>query len=291
NASAYIREAVESALAQTYPNLEVVIVNDGSTDDTGEIARSFGPRVRVVDQENRGIAGARNTAIEHARGSIIALLDADDVWMPERLDRCVDLLQSDPRIGFVTTDAFLIIDDVPTDQRYYGAYQKFPFPAIDRQLDEIAKRNFVLVSVVFDRRLLRITGRAFDATMRAAEDFDLWSRFLLMGARAGLVPEPLALYRIRKDSVSRIRDKQWAAHRLVLERNLPRLWLGGASGRARDEHEIGVDLIRRGERRLGLRYVSRACSEREASLRQRIRFAATASLAFARPHRRTHGPS
>lgn len=288
NAEAYLREAVESALGQTYENLEVVIVNDGSTDSTPELARSFGPRVRVFDQENGGIANARNTAIRHARGSIIALLDADDVWMPTRIERCVDLLQSDPALGFVTTDAFLLINDEQTDRRYYGAYQRFPFPPADAQLTEIARRNFMFVSVVFDRRLLDITDRMFDQTMRAAEDFELWTRFLLAGARAGLVPEPLAWYRVRSDSVSRMKDKQWRAHRSVLERHLPSLWLHGAQGRPQDAYEIGLECARRGERRIALRYLARAVREPGAKVTSRFRYALGGLWAVLAGPRSTH---
>jgi glycosyltransferase involved in cell wall biosynthesis len=272
NAEAYLRDAVESALNQTYENLEVVIVNDGSTDSTPAMARSFGPRVRVIDQKNGGIANARNTAIRHARGSVIALLDADDIWMPSRIERCVELLQADPTIGFVTTDAYLLINDEPTDRRYYGAYQRYPFPPADAQLSEIASRNFMFVSVVFDRRLLDVTDRMFDQTMRAAEDFELWTRFLLAGTRAGLVQEPLAWYRVRSDSVSRMKDKQWRAHRSVLERHLPSLWLMGAHGRPQDAYEIGLEWARRGERRVALRYLTRAVREPGSGISSRLRY-------------------
>lgn len=272
NAAQFICEAVDSALHQTYPNIEVIIVNDGSTDDTGEIARSYEPRVRVFDQQNRGIAGARNTGIRHAHGAIIALLDADDIWMPERVARCVALLQDDPTIGFVTTDAYLIFEDERTDLRYYGAYQRFPFPRRTLQLQEIARRNFMFISVLFDRRLLNVAGHEFDETLRAAEDFDLWTRFLLSGSSAGLVEEPLALYRIRSDSVSRIRDRQWRAHRVILERYLRLLWLRGVHGRPRDEFEIGADLVGRGQLVSGFRFMLHAIMSPESPMAQKARF-------------------
>ena len=148
NDEGFLAATIESVLAQTYRPLEVVVVDDGSSDGTVALARSFGDPVRVVEQENKGPAGARNTGFAAARGSIIALLDADDLWMPKRLEACVDLLQSDPTLGFVTTDAYIIDEDTPTEQRYYGAYQRYPFPPRGGQLDEIAKRNFVFVSAV-----------------------------------------------------------------------------------------------------------------------------------------------
>lgn len=272
NAESYLRDAIDSALAQTYKNLEVIVVNDGSTDGTAAVGRSCGPRVRVVDQENRGPAGARNTGFAAAAGNIIALLDADDLWMPGRIQACVDLLQSDPRLGFVTTDAFLIEGDTPTKLRYYGNYQRFPFPSSGAQLDEIAKRNFVFVSVVFDRRLFELVGAQLDERLWGTEDYDLWTRFLLAGAQAGLVPEPLAWYRVRTDSVSRSRRRQWRAHLTVLERHLPSLWVRGAHGRPQDAYDIGIDIARRGDRRTALRYLTRAVREPGATAASRFRY-------------------
>lgn len=282
NAERYLAGAIDSALSQTYPNLEVIVINDGSTDRTGEIARKFGNRVLVIDQENRGIAGARNSGIRKARGSVIALLDADDRWMHDRLDRCVDLLLSNPEVGFVTTDAFLLEDGIETEKRWYGDYGPSVFPEPADQLDAISIGNFVFVSVVFDRRLLNVVGRAFDESTRAAEDFGLWSAFLLAGAIAGLVPEPLAWYDVRSDSVSRARQEQWTAHLHVLEEFLPRLWLRGHYGRPRDAFQIGVALVERGERRMGLWFLAHALKDPGSSLFQRARMAAAAGVKIAR---------
>lgn len=273
NAEGYLAATIESVLAQTYRPLEVLVVDDGSSDGTVALARSFGDPVRVIEQENKGPAGARNTGFAEARGAIIALLDADDLWMPERLAACVDLLQSDPTLGFVTTDAYLIEEDTPTERRYYGDYQRYPFPARGAQLDEIAKRNFVFVSVVFDRRLFDLVGARLDERLWGTEDYDLWTRFLLAGAEAGLVPEPLAWYRVRADSVSRARSRQWRAHLTVLERHLPSLWLRGAHGRPQDAYDIGVELARRGDRRVALWFITHAVRDPGGRPLQRVRYA------------------
>ncbi len=273
NAEGYLAATIESVLAQTYRPLEVLVVDDGSSDGTVALARSFGDPVRVIEQENKGPAGARNTGFAEARGDIIALLDADDLWMPERLAACVDLLQSDPTLGFVTTDAYLIEEDTPTERRYYGDYQRYPFPARGAQLDEIAKRNFVFVSVVFDRRLFDLVGARLDERLWGTEDYDLWTRFLLAGAEAGLVPEPLAWYRVRADSVSRARSRQWRAHLTVLERHLPSLWLRGAHGRPQDAYDIGVELARRGDRRVALWFITHAVRDPGGRPLQRVRYA------------------
>ena len=273
NAEGYLAATIESVLAQTYRPLEVLVIDDGSSDGTVALARSFGDPVRVIEQENKGPAGARNTGFAEARGDIIALLDADDLWMPERLTACVDLLQSDPTLGFVTTDAYLIEEDTPTERRYYGDYQRYPFPERGAQLDEIAKRNFVFVSVVFDRRLFDLVGARLDERLWGTEDYDLWTRFLLAGAEAGLVPEPLAWYRVRADSVSRARSRQWRAHLTVLERHLPSLWLRGAHGRPQDAYDIGIELARRGDRRVALWFITHAVRDPGGRALQRVRYA------------------
>ncbi|MFM7271131.1 MAG: glycosyltransferase family 2 protein [Actinomycetes bacterium] len=281
NAEAYLGATIESVLAQTYRPIEIIVVDDGSSDGTVALARSFGDPVRVLEQDNRGPAGARNTGFAAVRGEIIALLDADDLWLPERLDACVTLLRSDPAIGFVTTDAYLIDEDTPTERRYYTDYQRFPFPAPADQLAEIAKRNFLFVSVVFERTLFERAGARLDESLWGTEDYELWTRFLLAGSRAALVPEPLAYYRVRAGSVSRARARQWQAHLAVLERHLPSLWRLGATGRPQDEYEIGIQVARRGGRRLALPFLLHSLRDPGVRFGLRARYALRGAWALA----------
>ncbi|HEX9077055.1 MAG TPA: glycosyltransferase family A protein, partial [Anaerolineae bacterium] len=85
NHARYLRDAIRSVIAQTYRDFEIIIVDDGSSDDTPQVVAGFGNAVRYIRQENRGLAGARNTGVRAARGAFIGLLDADDIWMPEYL--------------------------------------------------------------------------------------------------------------------------------------------------------------------------------------------------------------
>ena len=277
----FVADAIESALDQTYPNVEVVVVNDGSTDATAAAIAPYRDRIVYVDQPNRGLAGARNVAIAASSGTVLALLDADDLWLPDRLERCVSLLEARADIGLVTSDAFLIEDGVRTAKRCYSDRRRYPFPDPDTdQLDVISHRNFLFVSVVFRRALVERCG-GFDESLPRAEDYELWTRFLLSGARAGYVAEPLGYYRRRPDSLSASPD-QWDAHLTVLERHLPELWRHGATGRPRDIFEIGQRLAARGDRRGAATFFGRACRAPGIPVETRVRYAGGALRRLAR---------
>jgi len=101
NYGRFVAEAIESALRQTLPPLEVIVVDDGSTDDTWNVVLSFGDRVRYIRQDNAGVCAARNRGVAESKGELIAFLDADDIWEPEALERQVARFAEDPEIGLV----------------------------------------------------------------------------------------------------------------------------------------------------------------------------------------------
>ena len=106
NCGAFVGQAIDSALAQTYPAVEVVVVDDGSTDDTAERLRAYGGRIRVVTQENRGLSAARNAGIAAAGGTYVALLDSDDAFHPRKLEFQLRHLTTDPGVGLTGTESF-----------------------------------------------------------------------------------------------------------------------------------------------------------------------------------------
>jgi hypothetical protein len=160
--------------------------------------------------------------------------------------RCVEYLIEHPSVGWATSDAWLI-EDGRTDRRYYGDWSSAAF-ASEGQLDAIAVENFVFVGAVVRRQLFEWYGE-FDEQLRRSEDYDLWIRFLLGGERVGLIPEPLAGYRVRSDSLSADTERQRAAHLAVLAKHLPALWGRGARGRPGDAYDIARELERAGQRR------------------------------------------
>jgi glycosyltransferase involved in cell wall biosynthesis len=212
NQGTVLAEAIDSALAQTYRHREIIVVDDGSSDGTADVAASYGAQIRVVRQANRGLPAARNAGIESAHGTLIGLLDADDRWLPNKLEVQVPWF-ADPATGLV-----------------HGGYRKFPstLPGAGEVRKPLgAKTGFhgVLgfnvvgapVSVTFRRATFEQVGR-FDETLGGAEDWDLWIRF---AAVSPLVASDVvtAEYRLSSESMSRNYEAMYRWLLRVIEKN------------------------------------------------------------------------
>lgn len=197
NAAATIGEAIESALGQSPPPLEIVVGDDESTDDLrGAVAR-FGDAVRVVRIAHGGEGAAKNAAAGAARGDFIAFLDADDAFLPGRLAALTRLARERPDVDIITTDAYLVYRDRRLG-RCYGA--RHAFADVD-QRTAILRTNFILgLSAVRRARFLEVGG--FDPTVAYTVDWELWMRLILSGSRAAFIDEPLAEYRLHASSMS-----------------------------------------------------------------------------------------
>lgn len=216
----FIAETLRSVLAQSFSDFEIVVIDDESSDAGPDIARAVGdPRLRVIRQENRGLAGARNSGLRNALGQYIAFLDADDLWLPQKLARHVALLDSDPSIG-VTFSASVLMDD---DGRDIGLVQKPRSTRFD--VDHIFCRNpvgngsapvirrEVFDSIVFfDEELQRDCW--FDESFRQSEDIECWTRIAATSEwKFAYVDEPLTRYRVAANGLSASVDKQLATWR------------------------------------------------------------------------------
>ena len=176
NRSALLGEAVESVLAQTYSNLEVVIVDDGSTDGTSEVVRrSFGdhPRIRYFYQENGGVVSAKNAGIRRARGELVGLLDDDDIWYPEKLEQQIELLNANPDAGMCFSD-MLITDGGENNSRFFEGAR---FNGVV-SIEHLVQSNFIPASTVLIRRTCLESVGLFDASVPIAEDFELSIRIV-----------------------------------------------------------------------------------------------------------------
>jgi glycosyltransferase involved in cell wall biosynthesis len=211
-ASQTIGRAVSSVLAQTEPAREIVVCDDGSTDDIEGALREFGDRVRLLRSEHRGAGAARNTAAATTTGDFIAVLDADDVWLPGRLERMADLVEHHPAVGLVTTDAWFVV----SGERRNRFSESNPFPVRD-QATEMLRRNFFFAHVAVRRSLWERHG-GFATDLPRAQDWDFWLRLLVAGAVAGCVNEPLAEYTIHEASLSANRAASLWARVEVLDR-------------------------------------------------------------------------
>jgi glycosyltransferase involved in cell wall biosynthesis len=166
NGQEYIREAIQSVLAQTYRPIEVLVVDDGSPINMREAVSGFGPEVRYLRQENGGTASARNTGWRAAGGEFIALLDQDDLWLPQKLERQVPRFAEDPRIGLVT--AWMEVFDTTTGDPK-GTYKP---PAEMTVHDMLGHELPPVQTMIFRRSALEKIG-GFDPSLRGTDDWDV----------------------------------------------------------------------------------------------------------------------
>jgi teichuronic acid biosynthesis glycosyltransferase TuaG len=221
NDEPFLAETLASVQRQTYREFEVIIVDDGSTDRTSEIARQFvekDTRFTLLRQPNAGTAAACNTALKQARGEWIALLGADDVWLPEKLAAQLDLLKQEPRANLLFTDYFLWNGQSDFGRRYSDP-DKFPDGDVGRHL--IFFDLFGASTVIIKRETLDMVG-TFDVERLLAEDWDLWLRIAERGLCAKGVREPMARYRIRPGQISRNTIRMCECNIRVLEKALAR---------------------------------------------------------------------
>jgi predicted SAM-dependent methyltransferase len=210
NAAATVCDAVESALAQTAPPHEVIVVNDGSTDGTEDALRPYRDRITYISQENRGAATASNAGFQKAGGAFVVILDADDVYAPERLEALAELASGRPDLDILSTDAHLEADGEIVER----FFERTPFAISDQRL-AILERCFLACPAV--RRETILAAGGFDESLRIGYDWECWIRLFHLGARAGAIAEPLLHYRLSADSLTGNRVAAVRARVRVLE--------------------------------------------------------------------------
>ena len=194
NAARDIAAAIESVFAQTFTDYEVIVVNDGSSDNLASAIRPFQHRLIYIEQPNRGAAAARNAGIRTARGRYVAFLDADDVWQSGFLDRQIRYLESRPACDLVYSDALISGESPLAGQRFMkGAPSKGPVTLVSL----LNLQCHVLLSTVVARRATLLRVGLFDESIRRGHDFELWCRMTLHGAALEYHREVLAEHRAR----------------------------------------------------------------------------------------------
>jgi glycosyltransferase involved in cell wall biosynthesis len=214
NQARYLREALQSVAAQEWPDWEAMVVDDGSTDDTRQVAAGFGDsRVRYLYQQNRGLSGARNTGLRMAKGRYVAFLDADDEWEPAFLARCVKgLVEAPEAVGVYASSRFI-------DETGRVLPQSSQRPMVTKGFRRrILEGGFFPVHAALVRREALQRHGGFDESLTSLEDWDLWLRLSAQGPMIGIA-EPLARYRVYAGSMSTDADRMQANRLAVLAKH------------------------------------------------------------------------
>ena len=226
NVEAYVAEAIDSVLAQTLPDFELIIVDDGGHDRSLEICRSYhDARIRIVSQSNRGLAGARNTGIAAARASYVAFLDSDDRWLPEKLALHVIHLDNNPSVGVsFSPSRFIDCDGSPMRLKQTPKLQGIK-PAdifcrnpVGNGSAPVIRRS-ALESVAFAHPEEADRTCYFDESLRQSEDIEMWLRLAVVGEVrfAGIAPA-LTEYRIGGSGLSSQVVRQYQTWEAVVDR-------------------------------------------------------------------------
>jgi glycosyltransferase involved in cell wall biosynthesis len=216
NAAPYIGETLESVFAQTFTDYEVVVVNDGSP-DTPDLERVLAPyreKIVYLTQENRGLSGARNTAIRAARGRYIALLDSDDLWEPEYLAVQVEMMEHNPETDVLYPNAMIFGEGLEAGQKFMDICPSEGEVTFERL---ITQQCHVMICVTARREAI-IRAGLFDESLRSSEDYDLWGRIIKQGGRIAYHRRVLARYRRRLGSLTYDQPTMGASILRVLEK-------------------------------------------------------------------------
>jgi glycosyltransferase involved in cell wall biosynthesis len=201
NASAYIREAIDSVLAQRFTDFELLVVDDGSSDDTPRILEAYrDPRIRVIRQANQGQSVARNRGLEASRGEFIAFLDADDLWDEGKLALQIHLFQ-DQEVGLAYTG----VQDIDEKGRFIRGPEAWAFHR-GWILERLLLGNFICCSSVLLRKRLLEENRLRFVVGQDCEDWLLWCQ-VSMASKADYVPASLVQYRVHAQGWSRNRGR------------------------------------------------------------------------------------
>lgn len=220
NAAHFLPKALDSVIAQTFSDWRILLIDDGSQDRTAEVVAPYrerlGDRLLYVHKQNGGLAAARNTAIQHATAEFLALLDADDIWLPNRLEAAVRRFQGHPEIGIV----YGFVTRIDQDGRLLDTFATRNAHAEGHVARYIYQRTLDLPcpTITFRRVCVEQVG-GFDESMRATEDRDLWLR-IAQKFEVALVPEIVAYYRVSAQAMTTDSDRMLQAQRKFLDKHV-----------------------------------------------------------------------
>jgi len=170
NRALYLKEAIDSVLSQDFCDFELIVVDDGSTDATSDIIDSYNGAFRYICQRHRGVSAARNTGISHAKGTFVAFLDSDDLWLPKKLSAQVDFFREHPEALICQTEEIWIRNGTRVNSK--KRHKKYSGDIFEKALP------LCIVSpsaVMIKKNLFDLVG-LFDESLPVCEDYDLWLR-------------------------------------------------------------------------------------------------------------------
>jgi glycosyltransferase involved in cell wall biosynthesis len=237
NGAHFLAETIGSVLQQDYPSLEILVVDDGSTDNTQEVLARFGERVTVILGAHQGVAIARNLALDRARGEYVAFLDYDDIWVAGKLNRQIEMLASGD-FDFVYTDAEEFNSAGVVHASFFRNFPLLRDPG--RVVESLTDRSIPLTSTVVVRReLLERFHLRFNPSAVVAEDVGFFLEIAARGGRFGVIPEPLTRRRLHGANISAHHLNRFTSRIIVFSDILKRY---------RDADQAYLGWVRRGLR-------------------------------------------
>ncbi|WP_319423430.1 glycosyltransferase family 2 protein [Pleurocapsa sp. FMAR1] len=214
NSLSYLPATLESVFQQTFTDFEVIVVNDGSTDETEKYVSSLNdPRLKLINQTNQGLSGARNTGITNAQGEYIAFLDADDLWKPTKLAKQVRCLEERSEVGLVYTWTALADQNCkPTGRLIVSDAEGDVSEQLLTELNFIGCGSTPLIR----QECFEMVG-LFDVELAATEDWDMWLR-IATSYHFAVIKEPLVFYRANPTSLSKSHLLMWEFSCKVIEK-------------------------------------------------------------------------
>ena len=197
NGDRYIGEAIEGVLAQTYDDYEIIVVDDGSTDNTSQVIKQYGDRIKYFNQANQGVAASRNFGLKVSQGKYIAFLDQDDIFLPHKLATQVALLERDGDLGMINS-GWEIVDEGGQVQSAVQPWQQIPDL---NQANLIIWKPVFLGAMLFRRSWLE-RSPGFDTSLSQTPDVDLVLQLAAMGCTAAWVEQTTVKYRQHADNAS-----------------------------------------------------------------------------------------
>ena len=226
NSEKYISETLNSILSQTYRNMEIIVVDDGSSDRTAEIIKSYQtkrndkPDLIYIHQLNAGPSNARNTGIRAAKGKYIAFLDSDDLWTDGKLEKQVSYMEANSDVALVFGDMSLFSSEGTLTE---SAFRKYGFPQCDQRgrvtnaFKELLERNYISTGTVLLKKECFGSAGYFDELLKYAEDYDLWLRISLM-FKIGCIPEIFRSKRMHDSNLAKEEESFYKSNIYILHK-------------------------------------------------------------------------